>query len=113
LEAKRDFTDVRDMVRSYWLAVQKGEFGEVYNICSGKAISIEELLEKMLNLCEKNIKVKQDPKRLRTSNVPLLLGSSTKFTKKTGWKPEILFEDTFRQILDYWRKKDLIDEVSQ
>ncbi|MBU4349097.1 GDP-mannose 4,6-dehydratase [bacterium] len=113
LEAKRDFTDVRDMVRAYWLTIQKGELGEVYNICSGKAISIEELLEKMLNLCEKNIKVKQDPKRVRPSDVSLLLGSSTKFTKKTGWEPEIPFENTLRQILDYWREKDLIDEVSQ
>ena len=113
LEAKRDFTDVRDMVRGYWLALDKGEPGKVYNICSEKVISIEELLEKMLNLCEKNIKVKKDPKRLRPSDVSLLLGSSTKFTKKTGWEPEIPFENTLRQILDYWREKDLIDEVSQ
>ena len=103
LEAKRDFTDVRDIVWAYWLAIQKGEPGEVYNICSGKAISIEELLNRILALCEKNIKVKQDPKRLRTSDVPLLIGNFTKFTKKTGWEPEIPLKKTLKDIMNYWR----------
>jgi len=105
LEAKRDFTDVRDMVRAYWLAIQKGELGEVYNICSGKAILIEELLNRILALCEKNIRINQDPKRLRTSDVPLLIGNFTKFTKKTDWEPEIPLKKTLKDIVNYWRER--------
>ena len=106
LEAKRDFTDVRDIVMAYWLAMQNGETGEVYNICSGKTFSIEGLLNKALSLCEKNIRVKQDLKRLRPSDVPLLMGDFTKFTKKTGWEPEIPFKKTLKDILNYWRERE-------
>jgi len=105
LEAKRDFTDVRDMVRAYCLVVQKGKLGEVYNICSGKAVSIKEILDKLLNMSRKKIKVIQDPKRLRPSDVPLLLGDSIKFRKQTGWKQKYLFEKTLQDILNYWRNK--------
>ena len=107
LEVKRDFTDVRDMVRAYWLSVQKGEFGEVYNICSEKAISIKEILDKLLSISKKNIKTKQDPKRLRSSDVPILLGDSAKFRKQTSWKQSIPFEKTLRCILDYWRERGI------
>ncbi len=103
LEAKRDFTDVRDMVRAYWLALQKGEPGEVYNICSGKAISIREVLDMLLAMSKKDIEVKQDPKRLRPSDVSLLLGDSTKFRERTAWQSEIPFEKTLQDTLDYWR----------
>jgi len=103
LEAKRDFTDVRDMVRAYWLALQKGEPGEVYNICSGKAVSIQEVLDKLLRLSEKEIKIERDVERLRPADIPLLLGDSSKFRGKTGWEPEIPFEKTLQDTLDYWR----------
>jgi GDP-4-dehydro-6-deoxy-D-mannose reductase len=105
LEAKRDFTDVRDMVRAYWLAVKKGKSGDVYNICSGKTVSIKEILDKLLSMSKKNIKVQQDPKRLRSSDIPILVGNSTKFRKQTSWEQEILFEKTLRCILDYWRER--------
>ncbi|MBA7581888.1 GDP-6-deoxy-D-mannose reductase [subsurface metagenome] len=93
----------KKMVRAYWLTMQKGEAGEVYNICSGKAVSIKEILDKLLSISKKNIKVKQDPKRLRSSDIPILLGDSTKFRKKTSWEQGIPFEKTLRCILDYWR----------
>jgi len=105
LGAKRDFTDVRDMVRAYWLAVQKGEFGEAYNICSGNGVSIKELLGRFLNMSKKKIKVIQDPKRLRPSDVPLLVGDFKKFTKQTDWEPEIPLKKTLEDILNYWREK--------
>lgn len=105
LEAKRDFTDVRDMVRAYWLALQKGELGETYNICSGKAVSIRELLDKLLNMSKKKIKIIQDPKRLRPSDLPLLSGDSIKFKRQSKWKQEIIFEKTLQDILNYWRNK--------
>jgi len=103
LKSKRDFTDVRDIVRAYWLALQKGEPDEVYNICSGKAVSIQEVLDKLLKLSKKEIKIEQDVERLRPADVPLLLGDATKFREKTGWKPGISFEKTLQDTLDYWR----------
>ncbi len=106
LEAKRDFTDVRDMVRAYWLALQKGKSGEVYNICSGDEVSIKELLDKFLNMSKKKIKVIQDPKRLRPSDVPLLVGDFKKFTKQTDWKLGIPLEKTLEDILNYWRERE-------
>lgn len=106
LSTKRDFTDVRDMVRGYLLAAEKGEPGEVYNIASGKAWVIKDVLDYLLSLSKvKNIKVKKDPKRLRPSDVPILLGDATKFYQATGWKPEIPFKKTLRDTLNYWRKR--------
>lgn len=105
LKAIRDFTDVRDMVRGYWLALQKGKPGEEYNICSGKGITIKNTLNLLLKLSKKNIVVKQDPSRLRPSDVEILIGSYAKFKKQTGWEPRIPFEKTVEDILNYWREK--------
>jgi GDP-4-dehydro-6-deoxy-D-mannose reductase len=105
LEAKRDFTDVRDMVRAYWLALEKCEPGEVYNICSGTAWSIQKVLDHLLSLTKTKIEVKQDPARLRPSDVPILLGDNSKFVKATGWKPVIPFEKTLADMLEYWRAR--------
>jgi len=105
LEAKRDYTDVRDMVEGYFLALEKGEPGEVYNICSGKAIKIEKVLETLLSFSKTKVTVKQDPSRMRPSDVPILLGDNRKFVKQTGWKPKISFEKTMKDLLDYWREK--------
>jgi len=106
LEAKRDFTDVRDIVRAYWLALDKGEPGEVYNICSGNVVSIKVLLNRLLNMPKKKIKIIQDPKRLRPSDIPLLVGDFKKFTKQTNWKLEIPLEKTLKDILNYWRERE-------
>ncbi|UFJ42519.1 GDP-mannose 4,6-dehydratase [Brevibacillus humidisoli] len=103
LQAKRDFTDVRDVVRAYWLAVEKGVPGEVYNIASGSAYSIEEMLNKLLLLTPVRIQIQQDPSRMRPSDVEILLGDYDKFHRQTGWKPEIPFEHTLQDLLDYWR----------
>ncbi len=105
LSAKRDFTDVRDMVRAYWLALEKGIPGEVYNICSGTCYTIRELLDKFLALSNKNVDIVVDKARLRPSDVEILLGDNTKFRKQTGWRPEIPFEKTLEDILNYWRER--------
>lgn len=105
LKAKRDFTDVRDMVRAYWLVLEKGKIGEVYNICSNKAYSIKEVLDILLSLSRKRIKIEEDPQRMRPSDVPILLGDNTKFKKETGWQPEISFEKSIKDLLDYWRQR--------
>ncbi len=105
LDAERDFTDVRDMVNAYWLALEKGEPGEVYNICSGKAIKIKSILQKLVQLSNVNITLKQDPKRMRPSDLEVLLGDCTKFKEKTGWEKQYSITDTLKEILDYWREK--------
>ena len=105
LDARRDFTDVRDVVRAYWLALEKGEPGEVYNICSGKAWVIRDMLDHLLSLTKVKVKVEQDAARMRPSDVPVLLGDAGRFQKATGWKPEIPFEQTLRDLLEYWRQR--------
>lgn len=105
LDAIRDFTDVRDMVRGYWLALEKGEAGEVYNICSGKGYSVRQLLDMILGLTKCKVEICQDPSRLRPSDVPVLIGDATKFRWKTGWEPTISFEQTIAELLDYWRAR--------
>lgn len=105
LNAVRDFLDVRDVVRGYVLTLQKGTPGEVYNIASGKGVKIRELLDKLVALSKVDLKIEQDPERLRPSDVELLVGSVEKFNKATGWKPEIPLDKTLKDLLDYWREK--------
>ncbi|MCX6356887.1 MAG: GDP-mannose 4,6-dehydratase, partial [Candidatus Aureabacteria bacterium] len=99
----RDFTDVRDMARAYHLAAERCEPGEIYNICSGKAYSVRDILDRLLALSTAKIEVRQDPGRLRRSDVPLIRGDASRFAAATGWKPECDIDDTLRDILDYWR----------
>jgi len=105
LEAQRDFTDVRDIVKGYYLALEKAKPGECYNLCSGKAYKMREVLDMLLGLTKIKIEVRQDPKRMRPSDVPILLGDHSLFSKTTGWKPEIPFEKTLKDLLDFWRKR--------
>jgi len=105
LEAKRDFTDVRDIVRAYWLSLEKGKEGEVYNIGTGKTISMKEVLDILLSLSNTNIKIEVDPERLRPSDVPVLLSDCSKFVQLTGWEPEIPFKQSLNDLLDYWRER--------
>jgi GDP-4-dehydro-6-deoxy-D-mannose reductase len=104
LEAKRDFTDVRDMVRAYWLSLEKGVEGEVYNIGSGQAYSMQEVLDLLMSLSRSKMEVKVDPARLRPSDVPVLLSDSSKFRALTGWRPMIPFKQTILDLLNYWRE---------
>ncbi len=105
LEAQRDFTDVRDVIRGYFLALEKGKPGEAYNISSGKAYKMRDVLDMFLGLTKVKIKERQDPKRMRPSDVPILLGDHSLFSKTTGWEPEIPFEKTLNDLLDFWRNK--------
>jgi GDP-4-dehydro-6-deoxy-D-mannose reductase len=105
LEARRDFTDVRDMVRGYVAALEKGSAGEVYNLCSGDSHSIQEILDLLLSMSNLDVSVQADPTRLRPSDVPILQGSADRFRAATGWQPEIEFRQTLQDLLDYWRDR--------
>jgi GDP-4-dehydro-6-deoxy-D-mannose reductase len=105
LEAKRDFTDVRDMVRAYYLALEHGEDGEVYNLGAERAYSIREALEELLKMSEARIEVVQDPSRMRPTDVPVVVSDCSKFRRRTGWRATLNLRESLREILDYWRER--------
>lgn len=105
LSAKRDFTDVRDVVKAYGLLVQKGQRGETYNVGRGNALSIREILDKILALSTKSIEVKVDPEKLRPVDVPIIEPDVTKINAATGWAPEISLDTTLKETLEYWREQ--------
>lgn len=105
LSAKRDFTDVRDMVKAYWLALQKGDLGEVYNLGSGKAYEIGWVLKTLISMSKKEIKIKIDPSRLRAADLPVTMCNQQKFAAQTSWKPTFSIEETLLEILNYWRSE--------
>jgi len=105
LRAERDFLDVRDVVLAYLLLVQRGRKGEVYNVCSGKSISLEKILARLMSFSSRSISVEVDPKKLRKVDLPCLLGSNRKIKEETGWAPEIPITQTLIDLYEYWLKK--------
>ena len=100
LSPQRDFIDVRDVVRAYWLVINKGKPGEIYNVCSGRAYSIKEVLAKLIKISGiKKIIIKQSPDKIKTVDIPIQIGNYRKIRKDTGWKPEISFKQTLKDIL--------------
>jgi len=104
LSAKRDFTDVRDVVRAYGMLIQKGQKGETYNIGSGNAIAIQEILDRILKFSKVEIKVEVDSDKLRPVDVPIIEANTDKIRLCTGWVPEISLSTTLLETLDYWRE---------
>lgn len=104
LAAERDFTDVRDVVRAYHLLLERGTAGEAYNVCSGTSRSIRALLDTLLSFSSAEIEVRQDPARMRPSDVPRHVGNASKLRAATGWQPTIPFERTLLDILNDWRQ---------
>ena len=105
LDSRRDWTDVRDVVRAYWMAVTAGTAGEDYVIASGVSRSVRDMLDFLLTLTDAKIEVRTDPKRMRPSDVVNLRGDSSKFRAATGWQPEIPFEKMMNDLLNYWRDR--------
>ena len=105
LSARRDFTDVRDVVRAYRLLVEHGEPGEVYNVCSGRDVAVQELADDLLAMARRPMRFETDPELLRPVDVPVLRGDHTRLTNATGWKPEIPLAQTLTDLLDDWRTK--------
>lgn len=103
LSAKRDFTDVRDVVRAYRLLAEKGVSGKTYNVGRGKAAAVQEILDTALSMAECEITVKQDPTRMRASDIPIIEPDVSLIYADTGWKAEISMEQTIRDTLEYWK----------
>ena len=102
LDAVRDFTDVRDIVNAYMLAIEKARVNEVYNIGSGTGVKIQDVLNMLIRLSNAKVDVVQDTERIRPSDVQYLLCDSSKFRNETGWQPTIPFEKTMSDLLQYW-----------
>jgi GDP-4-dehydro-6-deoxy-D-mannose reductase len=105
LTARRDMTDVRDVVRAYRLLVERGRAGEVYNVCSGRALSIRQLAERMLELAGADLELVTDPDLVRPVDVPVVCGHPGKLQTATGWSPEIDIDQTLRDVLDEWKAR--------
>lgn len=103
LESARDFTHVKDACRAVRLIAEKGHAGEVYNICSGVTYTVQEVLDKLIALAKTEIKVVQDPARMRPSDTPVVCGNHNKLTAHTGWNPELNIDEILKDALDYWR----------
>ena len=104
LDARRDLTDVRDTTRAYRLILEHGAAGRPYNVCSGRAITIRELLDKLLARARVPIRVRVDPGRYRPNDMPLLLGDPTRIQTELGWLPAIPLDQTLDDLLEFWRR---------
>ncbi len=107
LEAKRDFTDVRDVVRAYHLLITTPHTSGVFNVCSAKSIPISSILSTLQTFSTSKITIKQDPDKMRPSDIPNMVGSNTKLQQATNWKPIIPINQTLQEILHYWRNEIL------
>jgi len=103
LDVSRDLSDVRDIVRGYYLALTQGEPGEVYNLGAEREHTTRALLQALISLTKLDVRIVQDPERLRPSDVPRVVADCRKLRARTGWRAEIPFEQSLRDLLDYWR----------
>jgi GDP-4-dehydro-6-deoxy-D-mannose reductase len=105
LSARRDFSDVRDIVRGYYLALAKGKPGRVYNLGSSRACSIQDILDRLVGMIDTPVRVENDPERMRPSDVPEIVCDSQRFRDDTGWEPEYDIAQSLQEALDYWREQ--------
>jgi len=105
LSARRDFSDVRDIVRGYYLALAKGKPGQVYNLGSSRARSIQDILDRLVGMIDTPMRVENDPERMRPSDVPEIVCNSQRFRDDTGWEPEYDIAQSLQEAFDYWREQ--------
>lgn len=105
IDVRRDFTDVRDVVRAYPALLEKGRIGEVYNVCSGIGTQVSDMIRQFQAICTTDVTIEIDPARVRVGENPQVVGDSSKITKETGWMPQIPINQTIRDLLDYWREE--------
>lgn len=106
INLERDYSDVRDVVRAYYLLMIKGRAGEIYNVCSGRAVKLKEILDYLLSLTNLRVEIVIDEKKLRRLDIDRLVGSNRKIREETGWQPDIPLEKTLRDLLHYWRERE-------
>jgi len=110
LSPRRDFTDVRDVVRAYRCLIQRGAPGEAYNICRGEDVAVRELAVRLAEMAIKPMRLETDPTLQRPVDIPVLRGDHTKLTDATGWEPEIPLDQTLADLLDEWRERARKDD---
>ncbi len=103
LEAKRDITDVKDVINALWLLTEKGEPGEVYNVCSSRALRIKDVLDMAIAQATVKIDVQVDKNKLRPTDEPIIMGDNTRIRETCGWVPIMTMEETLKRMLDFWR----------
>ena len=102
---RRDYLDVRDAIRALWVLPDRGEAGEVYNLCSGRAPSVADMLETLIDLAGIDVRIEQDERLMRPVDEPILLGDHSKLTRATGWEPQLPFRESLASILEHWRDR--------
>jgi len=105
IQVKRDFTDVRDVVVAYCELLAKGKTGEVYNVCSGRAVLLADLVRELQENCSVAIEIEADPKRLRAREPALMVGDPGKIMRETNWTPRISLQSSLKDLLVYWRAR--------
>jgi GDP-4-dehydro-6-deoxy-D-mannose reductase len=105
LAVKRDFTDVRDVVRAYCMLLKHGKAGEVYNVCSGTAVALADVVEMFRAMCDIKVTIEREPSRVRSKDTVEVSGDPARIHADTGWSPEIPLEQTICDLLDYWRSR--------
>jgi GDP-4-dehydro-6-deoxy-D-mannose reductase len=98
-------TDVRDVVRAYRLLVEHGDAGEVYNVCSGRAVAVQDIAESLLGMAHRPMRLVTDPDLQRPVDIPVLVGDNAKVAAATGWAPTIPLETTLADVLADWRTR--------
>jgi GDP-4-dehydro-6-deoxy-D-mannose reductase len=102
LQVRRDFADVRDVVKAYRLLVERGDPGQVYNVCTGRSVLLQDVAERLIGLAGTDLVLRVDPARLRPSDVPEMRGDFSRLQKATGWEPLIDLDETLQDVLTYW-----------
>ncbi len=105
LDARRDFSDVRDLVEVFWVLVKEGKPGQAYNVCSGVDRSVREVLDILVSMARTAVSVEVDPGKLRRADIPVLRGDNRKLRELTGWSPRIPLERTLQDLLEWCRKE--------
>jgi GDP-4-dehydro-6-deoxy-D-mannose reductase len=105
LGAARDFTDVRDVVRAYTLMLERGQPGDVFNVCTGKAHTMQSILRTLVSLSAVPVQVREVPERVRPVDIPILYGTYERLRQRTGWEPRFSIERSLRDVLDEWRQR--------
>lgn len=105
LEARRDLSDVRDVVRAYRVVAERGESGVAYNVCSGSSVSMRSIVDDLVRIAGIDVKIEVDPDRLRPSDTPDLVGDNTRLREKTGWMPQIPLDQTLRDVYSWYVAK--------